>query len=374
MVLDSERGSFGETRPPLSVLSPPPDGRRAKGIARLRYHLRRHGRKLWWLHSLYALGLGTTVVLFAQRGFAHARWLAVSLGLAWLLVVAFFRLFGSGARQTNVDAAPPKARLGFYAMTYALKNLYQGMLFFLLPFYWRSTTFGAPNAWFIFLLGVCAIVSTLDIVFDRYLMRFRSLASIFHGITLFGCINLIIPALLPNTRSLVSLLTATAITVVGFWTLHVPPSALRQRLHVAFLATSVFSAVSLIYFARVAIPPVPLHVAHAGVGPALLDDGRLAMEVKMLHSSIISQLLAVTDVVNPGGRGDRLLHVWRRDGLEIRRSTDEIARVPGPHGTVRIQSSLAGHDLPRPLAGRWTVDVETEDGQLVGRTSFTVVD
>ena len=39
-----------------------------------------HGRKLWWLHSAYALALGTGVVAFAQQGFDHARWLAVSLG------------------------------------------------------------------------------------------------------------------------------------------------------------------------------------------------------------------------------------------------------------------------------------------------------
>ena len=80
------------------------------------------------------------------------------------------------------------------------------MLFFLLPFYWKSTTLDAADVWFVGLLGTCAVLSTLDIVFDRVLMRWRWIASVFHGITLFGCLNLVIPALFPDTRTLYSLL------------------------------------------------------------------------------------------------------------------------------------------------------------------------
>src|SRR5262249_59306882 len=159
--------------------------------------------------------------------FEHARWLAVSLGLAWMLVVLVFRLFAkSGTAGVQAfEARDPKVRVRFYVMTYALKNLYQGMLFFLLPFYWKSTTFDAPDAWFVWLLAFCAIISTLDLVFDRVLLRFRVLASIFHAVTLFGCMNLVVPALFPNTRTLASLLWAAGLSVVSFWTLHVKASA-----------------------------------------------------------------------------------------------------------------------------------------------------
>ena len=72
-------------------------------------------------------------------------------------------------------------------------------------------------------------LSTLDIVFDRVLMRWRWMASIFHGITLFGCLNLVIPALFPDTRTLWSLLAAAGIAVVGFWTLHVTMRVLQEE-------------------------------------------------------------------------------------------------------------------------------------------------
>jgi hypothetical protein len=343
-----------------------------RATTRIRRFFREHGRKLWWLHSGYALALGAGVVVFARQGFEHARWLAVSLGLVWLLVILFFRLFGSGGRQRALDEGDPKMRVRFYVMTYALKNLYQGMLFFLLPFYWQSSTFDAPNVWFVLVLTTCAVLSTLDIVFDRVLMRWRALASIFHGIALFGCLDLVIPALFPDTRTLGSLLAAAAVTVVGFWTLHVTSRVLQKRIYIALFALSLGAGVGVAYVARAAIPPVPMYVSSAAVGPKQLADGRLAMEVHTLDPSVIQELIAVTDVVVPGGKGDRLRHVWRHGGVEVHRSTEETSRIAGPKGIVRLRSSLSGKDLPSDLAGSWSVDVETEDSQLVGRAKFDV--
>ena len=364
---------LGRDRTPSLDLGPGPSMRLT---TRARRFLRDHGRKLWWLHSAYALALGAGVVAFAHKGFEHARWLAVSLGLAWLLVVLVFRLYASGGASgvRAFEARDPRTRVRFYVMTYALKNLYQGMLFFLLPFYWKSTTLDAPDVWFVGLLGACAVLSTLDIVFDRVLMRWRWMASVFHGITLFGCLNLVIPALFPDTRTLWSLLAAAGIATVGFWTLHVTARVLRKKVYSVMFVLSVAASVSLAYAARGVIPPVPMYVSSAAVGPKQLPDGRLAMEVKTLHPSVIQELVAVTDVVVPGGKGDRLRHVWRHDGVEVHRSTEETSRIAGPKGTVRLRSSLTGKDLPGNLVGPWAVDVETEDNQLVGRAEFDVTD
>ncbi|WP_437591164.1 DUF5924 family protein [Sorangium sp. So ce1000] len=354
-------------------LDPDDEGRPQDLRSSARAFLKRHHKKLWWLHTAYALSLGAFVVTFAQKGFQHARFLAVSVSVAWLLVLLFFRLFGTGARQ-DFATAWRGARLRFLVMTYVLKNLYQGMLFFLLPFYWKSASLDAPNRWFVLLLAACAVLSTLDLVFDRVLMRWKTLASVFYGVTLFACLNLVIPALLPDTRTLYTLLSAALVSVLGFCTLHLPFGALWSRMGVAFLVVAMGAGVGLAYGTRELIPPVPMHLSSAAVGPSVLPDGRLAMSVKSLHFSVIRELRAVTDVVVPGGDGDHLLHVWRREGREVLRAPEETLRVPGPEGAVRLKSQLVGGSLPRRLAGRWTVDVETEDGQLVGRTSFEVTE
>ena len=374
-------GEGGE-RPPTGA-DPPAPGRDPAGegavgaagvVARARAFLARHGHRLWWLHSVYAAALGFGMILFAQKGFLRARWLLVSGLLAWLLMVVFFRHFGSGADQPRFHAVWPGARTRFLVMTYVLKNLYQGMLFFLLPFYWKSSTAGAHNGWFFLLLALCALVSTLDLVFDRVLMKWKPLASAFYAITLFGTLNLALPALLPETRTLVTLLSAAGITAVAFLSLHVRLSHLKKRLHAVLLVLAVGASVGLAYVARRAIPPVPMYVAIGAVGPMKLADGRLAMEVRSLHRSVVQKLIAVTDVVVPGGEGDRLQHVWRHEGEVVKRSPDDDAHVAGPSGTVRLRSSLAGDKLPADLVGGWTVDVETEDGQLVGRVAFTVTE
>lgn len=384
---DGPSARAAESRPDDAPVGPPPNVRASNVRVvvdpvpytpslreRGRMFMQRHGRKLWWLHSAYALGLGITVVAFAQKGFDHARWLAVSVSAAWLLVVLFFRLFGSGRQQAQLHTQGAKGRIGFFAMTYALKNLYQGMLFFLLPFYWKSTTFWGPNSWFVGLLGACALLSTLDIVFDRVVFRFRALASLFHGVALFGCLNLIVPALFPDTRTLTSLLVATGFTVVAFWTIHVSGAMLRDARWIALFVITLGASLGAVYGGRTAIPPVPMYLSKGAVGPLVLPDGRLGMVVSELDPSVIDKLIAITDIVVPGGKGDRLVHVWRHDGDEVQRATESTSRVDGPAGTIRLRSALSGRELPKRLVGSWAVDVETQDGQLVGRVSFVVTE
>jgi len=337
--------------------------------AGVRGMLARYGRMLWWLHSIYALGLGVGVLIFASKGFGHARWLAISLGSMWIILLVFFRWFG------NRKGAPDQrnAKIRFYVMTYVLKNLYQGMLFFLLPFYWRSAVYGAPSQWFVVVLGACALLSTLDVVFDHVLMRFKLAASVFYFLTLFCCLNLVIPALFPNTRSLVTLVAAAVVSALAFWTMHIPFRYHGRPAVVALLV--VWSAGSLVaaYFGRTYVPPVAMHVASGAVGPELLEDGRLSIEALRMHHSLVEGTLhAVTDVSIPGGKGDKLTHVWRKDGVLVHRFDDVDFEPAGTKGQVRLSSSLAPDQCPDDRIGQWWVDVETTDGQVVGRVSFEV--
>ena len=342
-----------------------------KRFARVRAFLARHGSKLWWLHSAYALTFGAFVVMYASKGYDNARWMVVLLGLGWLVLVLFFRVFGTGPGQ-KAKVKDTKSKVRFYVMTLALKNLYQSMLFFLVPFYYKTATFDDPNRFFVYVLAALAILSTIDVVFDQFLMRWKVPASAVYFFILFACLNLVLPALLPDTRTLLTQLAAAAIAAVVFFTMHVPARNLLRPawavLFVLFVASSVFGA----YFARLAIPPVPMYIATGAVGPSLLPDGRLTMQVSTLHESLIQEMHALTDVVIPGGHGDNLYHVWRREGVAVQQGPVLPGGEP-PQGTVRLRSTLRSFNLPADISGRWSIDVVTEDDQLVGRVAFEVI-
>ncbi|MGK0358727.1 MAG: hypothetical protein ACI9U2_001020 [Bradymonadia bacterium] len=334
----------------------------------VRAWLRRHHRKLWWLHSLYALMLGAFVVTFAQKGLVYVRWVTLFLVAMWGIIVLVFRVAGSG-REQRLETQRDKVR--FLLMTYVLKNLFQGMLFFLLPFYWKTATTGAGNWWFVIVLAASALLATLDVIFDRVLMRWRLAASIYFGIALFACLNLAIPALL-RIPAIWALSLAAVAASIGFFTLHFPLRDLRSPKLLLILIFTTASAWGVAYAGRRAIPPVPLVVAHAAVGPEILPDGRLALEVTTLHTDWVKEMIAVTDVQTLADSGEDFVHVWRHSDAVVWRLIP--TRTAMGSDRIRLQSMLRTEQLPLDRVGQWSVDIETTAGQLVGRHAFTVIE
>jgi hypothetical protein len=345
---------------------PEPTGRFAELRAIGRDLLKRHEKKIWWLHTAYALGLGAFVATFAQKGFERARLLTLSLGAAWILVVLFFRFFGTGTRQDFITAWPG-ARRRFFIMSYLMKNLFQGMLFFQLPFYWKSSSFDAKTGGVLGLIAGCAVISTLDLVFDRVLLRFKLIASAFFAVTLFGCLNLVIPALFSNAPTLVTLLVAGGFSVATFLLFHLPLSVLRRPLGAGAFASIILLGVLAFYFGRRAFPAVPMFVKEGGVGTGLREDGSLTIEVRTVR---FDELFAVTDV-QVVGRGDSFSHVWRR-GKDVLEEVPAAAEPSRDKSVVRVSSRLPAKSLPALPVGKYTVDVQTSQGQIVGRVVFDV--
>lgn len=356
-----------EPQPDVARIDPVPF--RPSPLARGRTWLRENARRLFWIHSAYALAFGVSVVFLARRGWEHARWVVLSACGAWLLALAFFRAFGRG-REVS-EGTTRRERVGFFAMTYAMKNLYQGMLFFLLPFYWRSATFPSENAVFVGVLGACALISTLDIVFDRIVFRFRFAASAFHAIALFGCLNLALPAFVRGAHGAWPVAVSAALTTTAFFSLHLRGS-MAKDVRVLALGALVLPLATLgAWAARRAVPPVPLSVARAAVGPSVLPDGRLAMEVTSLDRSVLHELRAVTDVASPDDSPGSMVHVWRLEGREVARRPAAGGAAPRG-GVYRFSSDLEEAALPSDPKGAWSVDVETDDGRLLGRARFRV--
>jgi len=212
----------------------------------------------------------------------------------------------------------------------------------------------------------------MDVIFDNFLMKWRGASSIYYGFTLFACLNLAIPALLPDTGVLPSMLSAAGVTVVAFWGFHFPIRLLKKPLYAGLLVVLVTSGVSGAYFARMVIPPVPLYIKSGAVGPSTLKDFRLEMEVQAVHSSGFRGMHATTEVVIPGGAGDEFEHVWRHNNEAVHTTAGDILMIMEGEGVIRIHSEFPESAIPSEPAGDWSVDVLTSDGMLIGRVHFRV--
>ena len=107
------------------------------------------------------------------------------LGVWLLMFVALRFIVGPANRRDDEKLIRKGIRV---ATNYIIKQFYQQMFFFLTPLYASSATWSLSswNWWLAPLLLVCAVLSTMDLVFDNFIMERRLLASAMYGLAMFG--------------------------------------------------------------------------------------------------------------------------------------------------------------------------------------------
>jgi hypothetical protein len=323
--------------------------------------LARHERLLWTLHSLWALALGIFVMWLGAR---HYAWLRVTLFyIAFLWVTS---LFVPALVDEPGGATRWRGRLRL-VINYFHKNFYQQLLFFLLPLYYGSATPWSANMLFIVFLAVSALVSTLDVFYDRHLSVRRGLLAVFFAFNLFACINVMLPTLW-GISNRVALPLSAGLAVLAFATIRYRLRDLALfpiRLHVGIAAVAM---VLLVGLGRPLIPPAPLKVVRADFGSGI--DRRLLQvtgRMDAVPQGWQGRLYAVTAVYAPLGLRDRIAHRWYQDGRLVYVSGN-YALTGGRAEGFRLWTSGPVSGL-RP-GGRVRVDVTTQSGQLVGRAQI----
>src|SRR6185503_10955104 len=128
-------------------------------------------------------------------GLAHADKVMIALLVSWLLLFVALRfIVGPANRREQEGIARKGVRV---ATNYIIKQFYQQMFFFLTPLYASSATWSLSswNWWLPPLLLVCAVLSTMDLVFDNFVMEHRFLASGMYGLAIFAMLNVMLPLL-----------------------------------------------------------------------------------------------------------------------------------------------------------------------------------
>ena len=306
-------------------------------------------------------GVGSFILVDRQQGMAS--WIAIIMLVSWLWLMlenSFTQLFSKVFKR---EIPEPLLR-------YATQMIHQESLFFVLPFFFVTTTWNSSQAIFTGLLGAAALVSITDPLYYKWLAPKRSLFLALHTLTLFAALLTALPIILHLTTAesyKLALGVAMALSIPSL-AVSLPLRSVKGWLMLLGV-TAVIGCAG--WFLRSWVPPATLWMTEVAISTQLQDrtpgDDLKEVSASQLRSS---GLYAYTAINAPRGLDERIYHVWQFNGKEVDRIALDIhgGRKEGYRAWTHKQN------FPPNPQGRWQVRVLTEDGQVIGVLRFKVTD
>lgn len=329
--------------------------RRALRIVAL---LRRHPK----LIALFGFVSGVASFVLVDRQDDFARVIPVLMLASWVWLVLENVLNRGLVRWFGRELPPALLR-------YATQLVHQESLFFVLPFFYVTTTWNSGQLVFSGLLLASAFVAVVDPVYFRWLAARRWTYLAYHTLTLFAVLLVALPIIFQLTTPESYRLALAAAVLLSF------PSLLRAVplpgwwRWLALLGLTLGLA-GVGWFARPFVPPATLWLTQVAVTDTLNErspgDSLATVTVQQLQSN---GLFAFTAIRAPRGLDERIQHVWLHDGRVVDRIPLDIrgGREAGYRAWTHKQN------FPENPSGRWQVKVITEAGQLIGMLRFRVI-
>jgi Family of unknown function (DUF5924) len=334
--------------------------------------LKRIFRRIWWFHSFFALFFGVGVMLFARSGLQHADKLLMGLLVSWLLMFVALRfIVGPTNRKENESIGRKGVRV---ATNYVIKQFYQQMFFFLTPLYASSATWSLSswNWWLAPILLICAVVSTMDLVFDNFIMERRLLAAAMYGLAMFALLNVMLP-LVAGVDHFTGLVIAAAATPASVAILSFRVKQVLSPQGALLTITMTGVLLGAVWFGREFIPPAPLAMPESSVGHGTFSSHECLPPSKhVMRAHELEHLRCGSLLREPGGLKEAVVHVWTHDGRELVRVTPKKLDACDGDGVVYLSEFPEGL-LPRDPTGKWSCTTLTLKKQLVGVRKFKVV-
>ncbi len=326
---------------------------------------RRYSRLFWTLHSTWALISGGIVLVLAHNRYGFLPWVVVFLTLTWASTLFF-------SRFAAPDSEGLRLARGF--VSYLTRVMYQETLFFLLPFYFYSTTFPSWNSSYVVVLAALAALSCFDAFFGRLLLTSRWFALTFFAFVTYSALQFFLPLVLHVPIHNGAYLAA-GVSFFASLPLAYSAADLKQPRRKALIFVALVGIIAVLKVGRALIPPVPLRLASlsfaAGIDPATLQLQNEFPEDGVVPASRLREghLIVRATIFSPGRLPVRIQIRIARDGAVLHNSRT-LDLVAHSHG-FRVWDSL--RIGPRGLApGRYRAEVWTGEGQLVGRGEIRV--
>lgn len=315
------------------------------------------------LLALASFAAGSASFILIQRNERAAQWIAVTLVAGWLLML-------SEGLLTRWLAGYRWARLSPLVLRYSIQAVHQQTYFFCLPFLLNTTTWASGQAVFTAVACAAALASMWDPLYYGVIAArpWRYLA--FHAFAVYLAVLAVPPVLwhLTTTQSLAW--GSAAISLLALPSLaHLiqPRSAGRW----ALLLGGAFALGGAAWLLRFWVPPATLWVSQGEVTTAMNTDTREpgpALQAVPAANLAGQGLYAFTAIHAPRGLQEQVFHRWLHDGREVEKIPLKI--TGGREDGYRAWSYK--QNFPADAAGRWSVEVVTDAGQLIGEVRFEV--
>ncbi|MFG0720107.1 DUF5924 family protein [Pseudomonas sp. GLN_6] len=315
--------------------------------------------------AIFGFASGLASFLLVERQAELARVLALVMLVSWLWLILENILRERIARWFGFELPPPLLR-------YATQMIHQESLFFVLPFFFITTTWNSGQLLFSGLLACAALISIIDPLYYKWLAPKRWLFLAYHTLALFAVLLTALPIIFKLTTPQSYQLALAAAVLLSFPSLFAIITV--QRWWRGLLLVGMTLAIGAGgWLARTWVPPATLWLTEVAVTSEFDNQKRAPGEsIKELSvAQLRSQgLFAYTAINAPRGLNERIYHVWRRDGGEVERIALDIhgGRKEGYRAWTHKQN------FPADAVGRWQVQVLTEAGQMIGVLRFKVVE
>lgn len=314
-----------------------------------------------WGISIGSLVSGVLALFVFRRDLPHVRWIVGYLLILWLL-------FAIVTQVRQALEGRPRGRLVVVAADYTIQTLYHGVLLFLLPAYWASTTLTSLNVAFFALLVALTILATFDPWYHALVHPRPWLGLAFFVVSIFATLNLALP--LVGVRPDIGLLLAAWTATVALAPVVRRATTFQWPITVAVLAVVGVGVAGIAHAIRGVVPPAPLALARATLARDVVDNEPVdPLPATIPRQQLPGSVIAYTAVVAPAGLSQPIAHVWRQESAIV--NVVPLAPVRGGRREgYRTYSRKAA--FPADPTGRWSVDVVTTSGQLIGRLRFSV--
>jgi Family of unknown function (DUF5924)/Protein of unknown function (DUF2914) len=312
-----------------------------------------------WLLPAVSFAAGWVGFLLVRRGDELARSVALLAlcGWFWLLLEPWVRRSLERRRR----------RVGNFVVNFISQSLQQELLFFSLPLLIGATRLDAGQVAFTGLVGVAALLTTVDPLYERLVATGAARRMTFHAFCSWIAALVVLPMVLlvPVERALpISLLA------VGGWLLLTLPLSLyslpRWRNRVVWLAGMI--VVPLLFWElRGQIPAAGLAVTDARVTQTIDGLTPGAPVARIRQQDLAQGIIAFAAIRAPAGLSQQVVFEWRHNGARERIPVEiQGGRADGFRAYSRKQA------FPADSTGMWTVDVLTPQAQLLERLRFVV--